>query len=61
MFFITNRQFDSSKREFNKFTKHPNEKGPNELQAVEITGVYPPKITLLKDQLSTTEVKRLKK
>ena len=61
MFFITNRRFDSSKRGLNKFTKHPNEKGPNELQAVEITGVYPPKITLLKDQLSSTEVKKLKK
>ena len=60
MYFITNRHFDSSKRGYDKFTKHPNEKGPNELQAVEITGVNPPQIKLLKDQLSTAEVKRFK-
>ena len=60
MYFITNRQFDSSKRGHEKFTKHPNEKGPNELQAVEITGVNPPRIQLIKDQLSKAEVTRLK-
>ena len=60
MFFITNRQFDSSKRGYEKFTKHPNAKGPNELQAIEITGVSQPQFKLLRDQLSITEVKRLK-
>ena len=60
MYFITNRQFDSSRRGYEKFTKHPNAKGPNELQAIEITGVTKPKFKLLKDQLSVTEVKRLK-
>ena len=60
MYFITNRQIDTSKRGYEKFTKHPNEKGPNELQAVEIHGVKPPQITLLKDRLTATEVKRLK-
>ena len=60
MFFITNRQIDTSKRGYDKFTKHPNEKGPNELQAVEITGVNPPQIKLLNDRLTPTEVKRLK-
>lgn len=60
MFFITNREFDSSKRGYEKFTKHPNAKGPNELQAIEITGVATPKFKLLKDQLSAAEVKRLK-
>lgn len=58
MFFITNRQIDTSKRGYDKFTKHPNEKGPNELQAVEITGVNPPQIKLLNDRLSVAEVKR---
>lgn len=60
MYFITNRQIDTSKRGYEKFTKHPNEKGPNELQAVEITGVNPPQIKLLKDQLSIAEAKRFK-
>ncbi len=60
MFFITNRQIDTSKHGYEKFTKHPNAKGPNELQAVEITGVTTPKFKLLKDQLSVTEVKRFK-
>jgi len=60
MFFITNRQFDTSKRGYEKFTKHPNAKGPNELQAIEITGVTSPKFKLLNDRLPVTEVKRLK-
>tara|TARA_R110002096_G_scaffold41901_7_gene112999 strand:- start:369 stop:1454 length:1086 start_codon:yes stop_codon:yes gene_type:complete len=60
MYFITNRQFNSSKHGYDKFTKHPNAKGPNELQAIEITGVIKPKFRLLKDQLSVAEVKRLK-
>jgi hypothetical protein len=60
MYFITNREFDTSKRGYAKFTKHPNAKGPNELQAIEITGVTTPKFKLLNDQLSATEVKRFK-
>lgn len=60
MFFITNRHFDSSKHGYAKISKHPNAKGPNELQAIEITGVLKPTIKLLKDQLSITEVKKLK-
>ena len=60
MYFITNRHFDSSKWGYEKFTKHPNKKGPNELQAVEITGVNPPQIKLLNDELTPTEVKRFK-
>lgn len=60
MYFITNRQIDTSKRGYAKFTKHPNEKGPNELQAVEINGVNPPQIKLLNDRLSKIEVKRFK-
>ena len=60
MYFITNRQIDTSRRGYEKFTKHPNEKGPNELHAVEITGVNPPQIKLLKDRLSISEVKRFK-
>ena len=60
MYFITNRQFDTSKRGYEKFTKHPNAKGPNELQAIEISGVTTPTFKLLKDQLSVAEVKRFK-
>jgi esterase/lipase superfamily enzyme len=60
MFFITNRHFDSTKIAYEKFTKYPNKKGPNELQAVEITGVNNPTVTLLKDQLSKTEISHLK-
>ncbi|MFK8028382.1 MAG: alpha/beta hydrolase [Gammaproteobacteria bacterium] len=61
MYFITNREINTSKHGYDKFTKHPNAKGPNELQAVEITGVGSPTFKLLKDQLSVTEIKRLKK
>ncbi len=60
MFFITNRQFDSSKRGYEKFKKYPNAKGPNELHAIEITGVNNPRFKLLKDRLAENEVKRLK-
>ena len=60
MIFITNRHFDSSKRGYAKISKHPNAKGPNELQAFEITGVATPVIKLFKDQLSVNEVKKLK-
>lgn len=60
MYFITNRHFDSSQPAYAKFTKYPNKKGPNELQAVEITGVNKPTIKLINDQLSKTEVTRLK-
>lgn len=61
MYFITNRHFDSSRTAYEKFTKHPNKNGPNELQAVDISGVTRPTIKLLNDQLSKAEVKRLKK
>ncbi len=60
MFFITNRQFDASKKGYDKFTRHPNAKGPNELQAIEITGVNSPRFRLLKDRLSLSETRLLK-
>lgn len=60
MIFITNRDFDSKKHGYAKISKHPNAKGPNELQAIEITGVTTPTIKLFKDILSSNEVKKLK-
>ncbi|AOE49607.1 alpha/beta hydrolase [Kangiella sediminilitoris] len=60
MYFITNRAFDPSLEGFEKLTKHPNKKGPNELSAVKITGNRSPTIELLQDQLSIDEVRALK-
>ncbi len=59
MYFITNRQMVPNKRGFNKFSKHPNEKGPNELTAVEVTGVRKPTVTILKDEVPDSKVKEL--
>ena len=60
MYFITNRQMESRRRGFNKFSKHPNQLGPNELTAVEVTGVSKPSIDILADQVPTKEVTKLK-
>lgn len=61
MYFITNRAFDDSEKSFNKLTKYPNPKGPNELSAVSISGEGDPQIELLPDQLTDDEVVLLKR
>ncbi len=60
MYFITNRQMESSKQDFNKFSKHTNHLGPNELTAVEVTGVRKLKVTILQDLVPPKSVKHLK-
>ncbi|WP_223669060.1 alpha/beta hydrolase [Kangiella shandongensis] len=60
MYFITNRAFDASQPGFDKLTKHPNEKGPNELSVVRINGLRNPTIELLPDELTQEEVQAFK-
>ena len=57
MYIVTNRQLNERKRGFNIFGKKPNEKGPNELRLVEVTGSQGNrKISVIKEVEGAKEV-----
>ncbi len=60
MYFITNRAFDKKGKNFSKFLKCSNPKGPNELHAFSVSGSKDkPVIKQINDVLEATEANRL--
>ncbi|MEM1113799.1 MAG: alpha/beta hydrolase [Pseudomonadota bacterium] len=59
MFVITNRVIDNSASGLDKFGKHPNPSGPNELRLLKVTGTN--RVEELADTLKPEEVEKLAK